>query len=521
MLNLAVVLEHGARQHPDRVAVVSDPVRMTYAQVDAAARRFAAALVALGLEPGDRVAMTCPNGASFPIAHIGILKAGLTTVPLNILLTEREIVQQLKDSGARAYACHEDTSELPLGKTGAAAFAQVAECEHFLQLPSDPTGSDGAGDPRLETLPFETVPRSEADTAVVLYTSGTTGRPKGAELTHSNLVHNALLANQMYEVRATDVYLVAVPLSHIFGLTILLHAGFAAGATLVMTHRFDPADALAVMRREGVTVFAGVPTMYWALLEASTSAPGCQRDAEAVRLRVGISGGAAHPVELLTAFEERFGVPVMEGYGLSETSPIAVSNRMDLARRPGFVGQPVWGVEIRVAREDGTAAEVGEPGEVLIRGHNVMKGYRGRPEATREAIDEQGWFHSGDIGRLDADGYLAIVDRRKEMIIRGGFNVYPRELEDVLLTHPEVSLAAVIGVPHERHGEEVKAFVVRTPGASLGEEELVRWCRRTMAAYKYPRLVEFREKLPLSDTGKVLKRELRAEGAALQQAAYE
>jgi long-chain acyl-CoA synthetase len=285
-----------------------------------------------------------------------------------------------------------------------------------------------------------------------------------------------------------------------------MNAGLAGGARLVLLPRFEPGAALSAMEREQVTIFAGVPTMYWALIGYHDDSHDL---AQVTRnLRLAISGGAALPLEVLTGFEERYGVPILEGYGLSETSPIASFNRPDRPRRPGSVGTPVWGVEIMLAGIDGTRAETGEPGEVLIRGHNVMKGYLNRPEATAQAIDALGWFHSGDIGRQDADGYLYIVDRKKDMIIRGGFNVYPRELEETLLTHPEVGLAAVVGVPHDQHGEEVKAFVVRAPGATITDAELIAWCRQNMAAYKYPRLVEFRDSLPLTATGKILKREL-------------
>jgi long-chain acyl-CoA synthetase len=354
---------------------------------------------------------------------------------------------------------------------------------------------------------FDAMPTAETDTAVVLYTSGTTGKPKGAELTHSNMVQNALLAGRLFGLVPDDVALVALPLFHSFGQSVQMNAGFANRATVVLLPRFDPAAALSEMQREEVTFFAGVPTMYWGLL----SYPDADRfdlDRIARTLRVAVSGGAPLPLGVLTEFERRFGVPILEGYGLSETSPIATFNRPDRPRRPGSIGLPVWGVEVRVVRPDGAVADAFEPGEILVRGHNVMKGYLDRPEATAEAIDDRGWFRTGDIGTRDADGYFYVVDRQKDMIIRGGFNVYPRELEEVLLTHPEVSLVAVVGVPHDRHGEEVKAFVIRTPGSTLTEAELVAWCRENMAAYKYPRLVEFRDTLPLTATGKILKREL-------------
>ena len=347
---------------------------------------------------------------------------------------------------------------------------------------------------------------------LILYTSGTTGQPKGAELTHSNMAHNALLANRIFGLHPHDVHLLTLPLFHSFGQTVQMNAGFATGATIVLLPRFDAATALELMQAEQVTFFAGVPTMYHALLHCEETG---RFDIEkiAARLRMAVSGGAALPAEVLRRFEERFAVPILEGYGLSETSPIATFNRVDRPRRPGSIGLPVWGVGVRIVRDDGSEADDGEPGEIVIRGHNVMKGYFRRPEATAAAIDAQGWFRTGDIGTRDADGYFYVVDRKKDMIIRGGFNVYPRELEEVLLTHPAVSLAAVVGVPHPSHGEEVKAFVVRVPGATLTEDGLIAWCKQNMAAYKYPRLVEFRASLPMTATGKILKRELAQEQA--------
>jgi long-chain acyl-CoA synthetase len=514
MLNLAVLLEDSARDVPDRVAVACGPARLTYAELDAEASQVAGALAARGIGPGDRVALSCPNLPCFPVVYYGILKAGATVVPLNILLTEREIAYHLEDSAARAYFCFEGSAELPVGPAGRAAFDRTGSCEHFVLLTADPDATSPS--PDTETLAefthrqpaiFASIPTSEADTAVILYTSGTTGQPKGAELTHSNVVHNALLANGLFGLHPDDVHLLVLPLFHSFGQIVQMNAGFAARATIVLLPRFDAATVLELMQAEQVTLFAGVPTMYHALLNCEETG---RFDIEkiAARMRVAVSGGAALPVEVMRRFEERFGVPILEGYGLSETSPVATFNRLDRPRRPGSVGLPVWGVQVRIVRDDGSAAGDAEPGEIAIRGHNVMKGYFGRPEATAQAIDRDGWFRTGDIGTRDADGYLYIVDRKKDMIIRGGFNVYPRELEEVLLTHPAVSLAAVTGVPHSSHGEEVKAFVVRAPGAELTEAGLITWCKQNMAAYKYPRLVEFRDSLPMTATGKILKREL-------------
>ena len=514
MLNLAVLLEDSARNFAGRDAVVHGAGRLTYAQLNAAASQVAGALAARGIGRGDRVALSCPNVPYFPIVYYGILKSGAAVVPLNVLLTEREITYHLADSAARAYFCFEGTADLPMGQTGAAAAAASPGCEHFVLLTADPAAtSAGPGGQTLaeftrhQRATFTSAATAETDTAVILYTSGTTGQPKGAELTHSNMVQNALLANRLFGIHPHDVHLIALPLFHSFGQTVQMNNGFATGATVVLLPRFDPARALALMDTERVTFFAGVPTMYHALLNCQDTGD-ADLKAIAARMRVAVSGGAAMPAELMRRFEERFTVPILEGYGLSETSPLATFNRVDRPRRPGSIGLPVWGTEVRIVRDDGTVAAAGEPGEIEIRGHNVMKGYFRRPEATAAAIDGQGWFRTGDIGTADADGYLYVVDRKKDLIIRGGFNVYPRELEEVLLTHPAVSLAAVVGVPHDSHGEEVKAYVVRTAGAELTEAELIAWCKQNMAAYKYPRIVEFRDSLPMTATGKILKREL-------------
>jgi long-chain acyl-CoA synthetase len=514
MLNLAVLLEDSSREVPDRDAVVHGATRFTYAKVNAVANQVAGALVDRGIRPGDRVALSCPNLPYVPIVYYGILKAGAVVVPLNVLLTEPEIAYHLADSQAKAYFCFEGNAALPMGEAGLAAYRKTDSCEHFVLLTADPEATSPFA--QVEALAefihrqpttFASAPTLETDTAVILYTSGTTGRPKGAELTHSNMVHNALVANRTIGQHPHDVHLVTLPLFHSFGQSVQMNNGFGSRATLVLLPRFEAAAALEIMEREQITCFAGVPTMYWGLLGVENPE---RFDLEKIAntMRMAVSGGAALPLELLRRFEERFRVPILEGYGLSETSPLATFNRLDRPRRPGSIGLPVWGVEVTIVREDGSEAEVDEPGEIVIRGHNIMKGYLGRPEATAEVIDAQGRFRTGDVGKRDADGYLYVVDRKKDMIIRGGFNVYPRELEEVLIAHPEVSLAAVVGVPHASHGEEVKAFVVRVPGATLTEEDLIGWCKQQMAAYKYPRIVEFRENLPMNATGKILKREL-------------
>jgi long-chain acyl-CoA synthetase len=358
---------------------------------------------------------------------------------------------------------------------------------------------------------FESVVTEGGDTAVILYTSGTTGQPKGAELSHANIVSNALTCHRMWELSQykPHVHLVALPLFHSFGQTVQLNAGFGVGATLVLMARFDPAEALALMDKEEVTFFAGVPTMYWGLLNALTDSPDTvDVDKIAGNLVRAVAGGSSLPVEILKQVKERFHVQILEGYGLSETSPVATFNHLDRPPKPGSIGTPIWGTEAKLIDEDWKTIEaVDEIGEMAMRGPNIMKGYYKRPEATAEVMRD-GWFRSGDLARRDEDGQYYIVDRAKDMIIRGGFNVYPREVEEVLLTHEAVSLVAVVGVPHDQHGEEVKAYVIRADGAEITEDELVEWAKEQMASYKYPRIVEFRDDLPMTATGKILKREL-------------
>ncbi len=515
MLNLSVLLEDSARKHPSRDAVVLGDARLSYGQVDAAANQVANLLVSRGIRPGDTVALSCPNTPHFPIAYYGILKAGAVVVPLNVLLKGREIAYHLADCQAKAYLCFQGTPELPMAAEGSAGFDLADDCEHFFVITADPAaespvdGAETLGRAMREQPPtFATVLTEPTDSAVILYTSGTTGQPKGAELSHTNLVLNALTSNQMFGVHPEgDRHLVTLPLFHSFGSTVQLNAGFATASTLVLLPRFDAKQALALLQEEDITFFAGVPTMYWGLLGALTDDVDVARIAST--LRIACAGGASLPVEILREFEARFGVRVLEGYGLSETSPVATFNQLDRPAKPGSIGYPIWGVEVKLIDPEWNEVQGGPDavGEIAIRGHNVMKGYYNRPDATAEVMRD-GWFRSGDLARRDEDGYYYIVDRAKDLIIRGGFNVYPREVEEVLLTHEAVSLVAVVGTPHEALGEEVKAYVIRQPGAQVTEDALVAWCKEEMASYKYPRVVEFRDTLPMTATGKILKREL-------------
>jgi long-chain acyl-CoA synthetase len=358
---------------------------------------------------------------------------------------------------------------------------------------------------RGEGLPD--VPVAEDDPAVILYTSGTTGQAKGAELSHSNLILNALTCNRLFQSRpGTDTHLLVLPLFHSFGSTVNMNAGFSTASTLVLLPRFDAAAAVKLLENEDITFFAGVPTMYWGLLNALTDGVDVERIAR--NLRVAVSGGSSLPLEIIKEVKARFGVQILEGYGLSETSPVATFSDPDSEPRAGSIGIPIWGVEVKLIDELWNTIEgADEIGEIAIRGHNIMRGYYNRPDATAEVMRD-GWFRTGDLGRRDKDGFYYIVDRAKDMIIRGGFNVYPREIEEVLMTHEAVSLAAVIGVPHPSHGEEIKAYIIRKEGATITEEEMIAWGRDEMAAYKYPRIVTFVDSLPMTATGKLLKRAL-------------
>jgi len=343
--------------------------------------------------------------------------------------------------------------------------------------------------------------RADDDTAVILYTSGTTGQPKGAELTHASLNSNARTTQEtLLEATPDDVIMGCLPLFHVFGLTCSLNAGVLAGASLTLIPRFDGGKALSVIERDGVTIFQGVPTMFSAMLHQPDPA---SRDMSSLRLCV--SGGSAMPVEVMRSFEETFGCIVLEGYGLSETSPVASFNHPHAERKPGSIGTPIRGVEMRLVDDEGGDVTRGDVGEIAIRGENLMKGYWNRPEDTAKSIPD-GWFRTGDLARQDEDGYFFIVDRKKEMIIRGGYNVYPREIEEALYEHPAVAEAACVGIAHPDLGEEVAAAVALKPGASAEVDELREFVKARVAAYKYPRHVWLVDALPKGPTGKILRR---------------
>jgi long-chain acyl-CoA synthetase len=491
-LNLASLLAESAERTPDALAIRLGELELSYGELDDGSARLATLLREKGLEPGDRVGVMLPNVPEFPVAYYGVLRAGFVVVPMNVLLKRREIAFYLEDSGAKLLlAWHGFLEEARDGAADAGAELVGVEPASFAATLAE-----------LEPAPG-LVETAEDDTAVILYTSGTTGKPKGAELTHLNLFRNADVSGRTTsEISEGDVVLGALPLFHSFGQTVSMNASLKVGACLTLVPRFDPGEALATMQRDGVTHFYGVPTMYGALLHHPE-----RESFDTSSLRICITGGASMPVEVLRGFEDAFGAKVMEGYGLSETSPVACSNHPDRERKAGSIGTPIEGVEMQVVDEDDNPVAQGEVGEIVIRGHNIMKGYWQRPDATAEAM-RGGWFHSGDMARTDEDGYFYIVDRKKDLIIRGGYNVYPREVEEVLYEHPKIREAAVVGVPHDEWGEEIGAAVVLHEGEELASEEVGAYVKERIAAYKYPRVVWFLDDLPKGPTGKILKREI-------------
>jgi long-chain acyl-CoA synthetase len=489
MTNLAQNLLDTAAKEGRHPALRMDDAQLSYDEFRDAALRAAAGIRSRGVEPGDRVGMVLPNVLSFPIVFYGALLAGATVVPMNPLLKAREVEYYLRDSGSRLVVTGEQSAEPVTEAAGTVGIEAV-------------TVGPAMPDALLADEPLDApVDRADGDTAVILYTSGTTGQPKGAELTHAGLNSNARTTQEtLLESTPDDVIMGCLPLFHVFGLTCSLNAGVLAGSSLTLIPRFDGGKALSVVERDGVTVFQGVPTMFSAMLHQPDAA---ERDMSSLRLCV--SGGSAMPVEVMRSFEETFGCIVLEGYGLSETSPVASFNHPHAERKPGSIGTPIRGVEMRLVDDDGGDVAAGEVGEIAIRGENVMKGYWNRPEDTAKAIPD-GWFRSGDLARQDEDGYYFIVDRKKEMIIRGGYNVYPREIEEALYEHPAVAEAACIGISHPDLGEEVVAAVALKPGASADPAELQAFVKERVAAYKYPRHVWLVDALPKGPTGKILRR---------------
>jgi long-chain acyl-CoA synthetase len=481
--NLAATLLVAAEQHPSRPALLHDGARVTYAELEGRSARLAGQLRAHGVEPGDRVAISLPNVPDFVAAYYGTLRLGAIAVPLNPLLKPPEIRLRVEHAGVRVLVADvEPTAE-------ALAFDPAPVWLH----PDGAEATERAG---------EIVPREGAETAVILYTSGTTGQAKGAELTHDGLRAKAeFLAGPLLRLTADDVLLGAAPLSHVLGQSGIMNPAIVAGSCVAMMGRFEAEAALELMRGTGTTVLLAVPTMCIGLLRAAESL------GKPLHLRVVHAGGSPLAPETIRELEERFGCEVLEGYGMTETAGVVSAHRFGQTPRPGSVGIPADGMELRVVDEAGTDAPRGEIGEVLVRGAGLMKGYWHNPAATSESLRD-GWFATGDMGYRDEDGYLFLVDRKKDVILRGGYSVYPRELEDVLLEHPGVLEAVALGVPDDTLGEEVVAVVVPRPGQRCDPDEVREFVRERVAAYKYPRGVVMAESLPHSPSGKVLRREI-------------
>jgi long-chain acyl-CoA synthetase len=492
MANLTQMLQDTVEQHGDRTAIKLDDLEIDYNALDAGTKAVAGFLKSKGVGPGDRVGLMLPNLPYFPFAFYGVLRLGASVVPMNPLLKEREVAFHLGDSGAKVLvAWNQFADEARAGAEEAGADCIVIEPGEFEKQVGEAEPVEDIAD------------RDDGDTALILYTSGTTGKPKGAELTHDNLRSATQISVDLVDSSPETVTFGALPLFHVFGLTSGLNSCVRVGACLTLLPRFDPGKALEIVQRDKVTTFLGVPTMYAAMLHHD------EHDSfDTSSLDLCVSGGAAMPVEILRGFEEAFDCKILEGYGMSETCAIASFNRPDRERKPGSIGIPVPDVEMKVVDGEGKEVPQGEVGEILIRGPVVMKSYWNREDATKDTLDEDGWLHSGDMASVDEDGYFFIVDRKKDMIIRGGFNVYPRELEEVLYEHPAVAEAAVVGIPHDSLGEEVGAAVALKAGQDVSTDELRDYVKQRVAAYKYPRVVWIADELPKGPTGKILKREI-------------
>ncbi|MDN3483629.1 long-chain fatty acid--CoA ligase [Arthrobacter sp. APC 3897] len=506
MQNLAGILTDTAARIPDRPVLKLDDTTVTYAALDAMSAKVAGVLAARGVKPGDRMALIMPNIPQMAFVYYGVLRYGAVVVPMNPLLKAREVAYHLQDSGAKLVFAWEGILAEALAGAEEAGGVEVipVNAGAFLQLLAE-------ADPVTEVREVD-----GEDIAVILYTSGTTGRPKGAALTHNNLLTNADISRNLLHTLESDVIFGGLPFFHVFGQTSALNSAVMAGASISLLPRFDAGKALEIIERDGVTIFEGVPTMYVGMLRHPNLA-----GTDVSTLRGAITGGSAMPLEVLHEFERVFGTQLLEGYGLSETSPVVSFNLPGPDRMAGSIGKAVDGMFVRVVDPDGADVPVGEVGELAVQGSGVMKGYWNNPEATQAAIPD-GWFRTGDLGRLDEAGNIYTVDRKKDVILRGGYNVYPREVEEVLYGHPAIAEAAVIGVPDELHGEEIVAVVGLKEDAGPADDnarqallaEIQAFAKDRLAAYKYPRRVLLTDALPKGPTGKILKREIKVDASA-------
>jgi long-chain acyl-CoA synthetase len=508
ILNIAMGLEHSARKAPNKTYLQAGEERLTYARVETEARRFANVLTRLGVRKGDKVALLVPNTPDFVICYFGALKAGAAAVPLDVTAPGDEVAYFLSNSEASVLVAVKDNAE-----AAAAGFKEADSCRTLIMAgPSEPGTLPKDAVTLAELMSkvgndFDTVPTGPEDMAVLLYTSGTMGRPKGAILTHANYsTVPQFLAREFWELSAEDVVLMVAPAAHVFGQA-LINASCAVQATLSMIPRFDPERFLGTIERHNVTFIAGVPTLAHFMLNSPLV-----KTFNLSSLRRAMIAGSPLPAEMAEGFAKRFNLEIVTGFGMTESTYVTYLNAaMFRQAPPGSVGRPGFGTTVAVLDEKGRYLAAGETGELVMRGPQLAAGYYRRPEETAESWRD-GWFHTGDAGYMDGQGYVFLVDRLKEIIKRSGYSVAPAEVERTLLSHPAVSEAVVIGVPDEALGEEVKAFVVLRPGSVASGSELIEHCKSRLAAYKYPRLVEFRDSLPKGRTGKIIRRVLREEG---------
>ncbi len=512
-MNLSLRLTETVKEHGAKPAFIFDGAETTYLQLEGAINQFASSLKEIGITKGDHVAIVLGNSPYFVISLYGALRAGATVIPINPIYTPDEIVYILSDGDVKAAVILD--VHFPLFEKMDSILPNL---EHIITCDTPPNADKKEIDftklsiymkmkrftnllssgSRHFTGPY----LDEEDVAVILYTSGTTGKPKGAMLTHKNLYSNALDTANYLKMNNDDVIVTVLPMFHVFCLTVALNAPLMNGATLLILPRFSPDVIFNLVKTYQATVFAGVPTMYNFLLQYDKAMP-----EDLKSLRMCISGGASMPVALLKGFEQKFKVVVSEGYGLSEASPVTCFNPLDRPRKPGSIGTNIVNVENKVVNELGEELPPNQVGELIVRGPNVMKGYYKMPEETAHTL-RNGWLYTGDLARKDEEGYFYIVDRKKDMIIVGGYNVYPREVEEVLYNHEEVVEVAVLGVPDPSFGEAVKCFVV-VKNHTVTEEELLEYCKRYLAKYKVPSSIEFLEELPKNTTGKILRRALK------------
>jgi len=518
-LNLASCLLNSATRYADQLAIVCDDRSFTFAEFDRWSAKIAEVFLAEGIKKGDHVMLLAPNVPEFTAVYYAILRIGGVVVPVNTLFLAGEIADLLEHSDAKFMVVWHTLAE-----KGAAAFEQIEACRCLFYVGTDrqnlspalfPEGSEHLRQSRflldelIDAMPgtVDCCQTSPDDTATILYTSGTTGKSKGVELSHFNLYSNAFYTKEtkLLDIQPQSVTVAVLPLFHTFGQSAIQNASVMAGAKMLMVPQFEPRRTLGEMEKHRATHIAAVPTMYNLLLQTQR-----RYRYDLSSLQVAVSGGASLPVAVHRDFEEVFHVKINEGYGLSETSPVAcMTPAHGVPNKPGSIGPEFYGTQVRIVRDDGTFADVEEVGELVIRGHNVMKGYYKDPTATEVAFLPGGWFRSGDIAKMDADGYFYIVDRAKDVIIRGGMNIYPREVEEVLHHHPAVWEAAVVGIPDETLSESVVAFVALVPEATVTAQELQKYCRDRLALYKCPKRIEFLERLPKNSTGKIMKRTLR------------